>query len=246
MKLKTLIVDDEPPARERLASLLAEIEDVQVVGEGASGREALELTMDLSPDVVLLDVRMPEMDGLEAARRIATMSEPPAVIFTTAYDEYAVNAFEAHATGYLVKPIRKDKLAAALAACRRLTRPQLAHAETAGAAPPASRSHIAVRRRDSIHLIPLAEIRCFIADQKYTTVRHEGGDDLIEDSLRQLEDEFPGDFVRIHRSALVSSRYLERIERDPDGQYFVHLKGLPDRLAVSRRMAGDLRERFRL
>ena len=95
-------------------------------------------------------------------------------------------------------------------------------------------------------MIPLAEIRCFLADQKYTTVRHEGGDDLIEDSLRLLEEEFPGSFVRIHRSALVSTRHLERIDRDPDGQYFVRLKGLPDRLSVSRRMAGDLRERFRL
>ena len=112
MKLKTLIVDDEAPARERLASLLAEIGDVQLVGEGANGREALELTMDLSPDVVLLDVRMPDMDGLEAARRIATMSEPPAVIFTTAYDEYALNAFEARAAGYLVKPRRSPPAAA--------------------------------------------------------------------------------------------------------------------------------------
>jgi len=180
MVVPDTIVDDEPPARERLASLLAEIGDVLLVGEGGSGREALELTMDLSPDVVLLDVRMPDMDGLEAAQRIATMSEPPAVIFTTAYDEYAINAFEAQAAGYLVKPIRKDKLAAALAACRRLTRPQLSNAESASPASAAGRSHIPVRRRDGIKLIPLAEIRCFLADQKYTTVRHEGGDDLIE------------------------------------------------------------------
>jgi two-component system response regulator AlgR len=246
MKLKTLIVDDEPPARARLASLLAEIDDVQVVGEGANGREALELTMDLSPDVVLIDVRMPDMDGLEAAQRIARMNEPPAVIFTTAYDEYAVNAFEAQAAGYLLKPIRKDKLEAAIASCRRLTRPQMARAESATAASPPRRSHVPVRRRDGITLIPLGEIRCFVADQKYTTVHHEGGEDLIEESLRMLEEEFAGSYVRIHRSALVSVAHLERIERDPDGQYFVRLRGLTDRLAVSRRMAGDLRERFRL
>ena len=248
MKLKTLIVDDEPPARARLASLLAEIDDVQVVGEGATGREALELTMDLSPDVVLIDVRMPDMDGLEAAQRIARMHEPPAVIFTTAYDEYALNAFEAQAAGYLLKPIRKDKLEAAIAACRRLTRPQRARAESAAAAPSAAprRSHVPVRRRDAIRLIPLAEIRCFVADQKYTTVHHEGGEDLIEESLRMLEEEFADSYVRIHRSALVSVAHLERIERDPDGQYFVRLRGHADRLAVSRRMAGDLRERFRL
>ena len=103
-----------------------------------------------------------------------------------------------------------------------------------------------MRRRDGINLIPLGEIRCFVADQKYTTVHHEGGEDLIEESLRMLEEEFAGSYVRIHRSALVSVAHLERIERDPDGQYFVRLRGLTDRLAVSRRMAGDLRERFRL
>jgi two-component system response regulator AlgR len=245
MKLKTLIVDDEAPARERLASLLAEFDDVTVVGEGATGSEAVELAMDLSPDLILLDVRMPVMDGLEAARRIATLSEPPAVIFTTAYDEYAVNAFEASADGYLLKPVRRDKLEAALARCRRLTRAQLASAD-AQAHPALRRTHIPVKHRDGVKLIAIPDILCFVADQKYTTVRHIAGEDLIEDSLRMLEDEFGSSFVRIHRSALVNVTHLERIERDPEGQYFVRLRGVPESLAVSRRMASELRERFRL
>ena len=119
-----LIVDDEAPARERLKSLLAEIGEFDVAGEAAHGEEALKLAVDLSPDVVLLDVRMPGMDGIEAARQLNSLVEPPAVIFTTAYDEYAVNAFDAQAVGYLLKPIRKEKLAAAIRCnCGRVSRP---------------------------------------------------------------------------------------------------------------------------
>src|SRR5207248_5039000 len=124
-KLKVLIVDDEPRARERLRRLLAEIADVEVAGEAGNGQQALTQTPELAPDVVLLDVRMPGMDGIETARHLNALEEPPAVIFTTAFDEYAVNAFEAHAVGYLLKPIRKEKLAAALERAGRLTRPQL-------------------------------------------------------------------------------------------------------------------------
>ncbi|HEX4619089.1 MAG TPA: response regulator, partial [Steroidobacteraceae bacterium] len=132
VRLKVLIVDDEPPARERLRSLLAEIAEVDVVGEAVSGAEALAHTHDLAPDIVLLDVRMPGMNGLEAARHLSVLEEPPAVIFTTAYDEYAVEAFEAHAAGYLLKPVRKEQLAAALTRAGRLTRAQLQKLAAAG------------------------------------------------------------------------------------------------------------------
>lgn len=245
MKLRVLIVDDEPPARERLASLLADMSDVELVGQASTGDEALELSGDLAADVVLLDVRMPGMDGVELARRLAATAEPPAVIFTTAYDEYAVNAFDAQAAGYLLKPIRREKLESALAQCLRLTRPQRASAEVA-ARFSTRRSHLPVKQREGIKLLALGDVRCFIADQKYTTVRHTGGEDLIEDSLRMLEEEFGDAFVRIHRSALVNVAHLELIERDADGQYFVRLRGTSDRLSVSRRMASDLKDRFRL
>src|SRR5215510_16604100 len=132
LRLKVLIVDDEPPARERLRALLAEIGEVEVIGEAANGAEALSHTHDLAPDVVLLDVRMPGMDGLEAARHLNVLEEPPAVIFTTAYDQYAVEAFEAQAVGYLLKPVRKEQLAHALRHAARISPSRLVKvAETA-------------------------------------------------------------------------------------------------------------------
>jgi two-component system response regulator AlgR len=245
MKLRILIVDDEAPARERLKSLLAEIGEFEVAGEAVNGEEALKCSVDLSPDVVLLDVRMPGMDGIEAARQLNSLVEPPAVIFTTAYDEYAVNAFDAQAVGYLLKPIRKEKLAAALTQAGRLTRPQLQRIAASAEVTP-KRTHIAARHREGLRLIPMEEIQFFFAEQKYTTVRHLKGEDLIEDSLRSLEEEFTTAFVRIHRNALVSVRFLEGIERNAEGQYFVKLRGCPAPLQVSRRMAGELKERFRI
>ncbi len=241
--LKVLIVDDEPPARERLRSLLAEIADVEVIGEAANGHEALKTTAELNPDVVLLDVRMPGMDGLEAARHLNVLEEPPAVIFTTAYDQYAVQAFDTHAVGYLLKPVRKEQLAASLVRAGRLTRAQL---QKLASGAEARRTHIAARHREALKLIPIEDVQYFLADQKYTTVRHLQGEDLIEESLRLLEREFSSTFARIHRNTLVNVKYLERIERAADGQYFVHLRGCAAPLEVSRRMAGELKERFRI
>ncbi len=242
MKPRVLIVDDEAPARERLRSLLAELDLADIVGEAATGEQALQRTAELTPDIVLLDVRMPGIDGIEAARHMGALERPPAVIFTTAYDEYAVKAFDAQAVGYLLKPIRKEKLSAALAHAARLTRPQLQEILKNDQA----RTHIAARHREGLRLIPVEEVLYFLAEQKYTTVRHLKGEDLIEDSLRSLEEEFGSTFVRIHRNALVSTRYLERIERNSDGQYFVRLRGCEAPLQVSRRMASELRDRFRI
>jgi len=245
MSLRVLIVDDEPPARERLRSMLAEAEGFEVAGEAGNGLEALQLVDRITPDVVLLDVRMPGVDGLEVARQLAIHPEPPAVIFTTAFDEYAMQAFESEAIAYLLKPIRAEKLRAALVKAARLSRPQLQQVAAATRQDP-RRTHIGVRGRDGLKLIPVDEIFCFQADQKYTTVKHVQGEDLIEDSLKTLEEEFTQSFVRIHRNALVNTKYLERIARDASGQHFVHLRGLPEALEVSRRMAGDLKDRFRI
>jgi len=245
MNMRVLIVDDEPPARERLRSMLAENGGFDVVGEAGHGEQALQMVDSLTPDIVLLDVRMPGVDGLEVARHLAAHAEPPAVIFTTAFDEYALQAFESEAVAYLLKPIRAEKLRAALAKAARLTRPQMQQLALA-ARETSRRSHVGVRGRDGLKLIPIEEVYCFQADQKYTTVKHVKGEDLIEDSLKTLEDEFSASFVRIHRNALVNTRYLERIARDASGQHFVHLRGFPDALEVSRRMAGDLKDRFRI
>jgi two-component system response regulator AlgR len=242
---RILIVDDEAPARARLRALLGEQLPAEIVGEAASGDEALRLAATLAPDVVLLDVRMPGMSGLEAARHMALLPAPPAIIFTTAYDAYAVEAFEAEAVGYLLKPVRAERLAAALERAARLGSPQLARvAGHEGAA--AARSHIGVRRRDGVHLVPLADVYYFAADQKYTTLRHAGGSDLIEDSLRALEEEFGARFIRVHRNALVQLRCIAGLERDGAGQHVVVLRDIPDRLQVSRRLATELRERLRL
>jgi len=245
MNLRVLIVDDEPPARERLRSMLAETGEFEVAGEAGHGEQAIDLVEKLTPDIVLLDVRMPGIDGLEVARHLAGLPEPPAVIFTTAFDEYALQAFDSEAVAYLLKPIRAEKLRAALAKAARLTRPQLQQV-AAAAREPTHRLHIGVRGREGLKLIPIEEVFYFHADQKYTTVKHLKGEDLIEDSLKTLEEEFSASFVRIHRNAVVNTRYLERIARDASGQHFVHLRGLPDALEVSRRMAGDLKDRFRI
>ena len=242
---RVLIVDDEAPARERLRRLLDELGAVIIVGEASSGEAAVRLAGELKPDVLLLDVRMPGMSGLEAARHLALLPTAPAVVFTTAYDSYAIEAFEAQAIGYLLKPVRVEKLRAALQRAAQLAAAQLTSIARADPERPA-RTHVSARLGDAVRLIAIAGIYYFSADQKYTTVRHRGGSELIEDSLRSLEEEFAAQFVRVHRNALVNISFLAAIERDAAGQHQVVLRETGERLTVSRRLAGELRERLRL
>ena len=243
MSQRVLIVDDEPHARERLGRMLKDMDGFEVVGLCATGDEAVRYCGDSGTDIVLMDVRMPGMSGLEAARHLALLPTPPAVIFTTAYDEYAVEAFEAEAVGYLLKPVRNERLASALERATRLASNKLA-AVAERQPGTAARTHVAARLGETIKLIPVDEIYYFSADQKYTTVRHRGGSDLIDDALRSLEEEFGSEFVRVHRSALVNVRQMKGVERTADGQYEVLLRDTPERLSVSRRLASELRERF--
>ncbi len=236
--LRVLIVDDEPPARVRLRRMLEEIPDVTVAGEAANGLEALELCARLGPDVVLLDVRMPGMDGIEAARHLGTLGDPPAVIFTTAYDEHAVEAFEAQAVGYLLKPVRQEKLARALHRAARVLGAQLAKLSEQSQLG-RRRGQICARLGEQLRLIPLADVYYFMAGQKYVTVRHRGGSDLIDEPLRALADEFAPDFVRVHRNALVAVRAVSALERDADGRYLVRLRDCEETLPVSRRHAAE-------
>jgi len=240
--MRVLIVDDEAPARARLRSLLEEIGGIEIAGEAADGERAIASTAALKPDVVLLDIRMPRMDGIEVARHLALLDEAPGVIFATAHDEHAMQAFDAQAIAYLLKPVRREKLAAALERADRLTRSQLSAVE----ALPQARTHVAVRLRDTLKLLRIEDVLCFMAEQKYTTVRHLAGDDLIEDSLRALETEFGHRFTRIHRNTLVATARLKALERDGEGQYRVVVEGLAEPLQVSRRMATELRERLGL
>ena len=239
--MRLLIVDDEAPARERLRSLLREQPGMEVVGEAVNGREALELWERTQADVVLLDIRMPVMDGLETARHLAALEKPPAVIFTTAYSEFAVEAFDAHAVAYLLKPVRAEKLVAALANASRVNRVQLT--QLAAGAP--ARRHICAKLRDRLHVVPVENVLCFIADQKYVTVCHTGGELLIDESLKDLELEFAGRFLRVHRNALVAVAQVERLEKDEAGHLQVYLRGRAEPLEVSRRLIAEVRERLR-
>ena len=237
-RLRALIVDDEPPARERLTALLRELDQVEVVGEARDAADALEQVTALQPGLLYLDVHMPGMSGLELARHLARLDEPPSIIFTTAHGEHAMEAFEAEAVGYLLKPIRKEKLAAATERAQRLNTRQL----EAMSAP--ARTHLAVRTRSGLRLLRVADVICLLAEDKYTTVHHTAGTDVIEDSLRALELEFPERFLRVHRGALVNRECIESIERSPDGTHLVHLRGMREPLAVSRRLAGELKARL--
>jgi two-component system response regulator AlgR len=242
--MKLLIVDDEPPARERLRRLLAEIEDCEVIAEAANGEEALSRCGELRPDVVLLDVRMPGLSGIQIARHIDTLEDPPAVIFTTAYDQYAVEAFETEAVGYLLKPVRKEKLAHALRHAARISPSRLVKvAETARIEH--RRDQICARLGEQLRLIPIGDIYYFLADQKYVTVKHRGGDSLIDESLKALAEEFAPDFVRIHRNALIAEKQISAVERTDSGQYVVRVRECGEVLEVSRRHASELLRRIR-
>lgn len=236
--MRALIVDDEPPARARLRRMLEQVPDVTVAGEAANGREALELCASLDPDVVLMDVRMPGMDGIEAARHLSTLDDPPAVIFTTAYDEYAVAAFEAQAVGYLLKPVRMEKLASALRHAARVVGTQLSRLSGQSQLG-RRRTQICARLGEQLRLIPVDDVYYFMAGQKYVTVRHRAGSDLIDEPLRALAEEFAPEFVRVHRNALAAIRSVSALERDADGRYLVRLRDCEETLPVSRRHAAE-------
>ncbi len=241
--MRILIVDDEGPARARLRQLLEDQGEHELVGEAANGKQALQLNRELSPDVILLDIRMPGMDGLECARHLSTNNDGPAVIFTTAYDQYAVDAFEAHALGYLLKPVRKERLHKALQHARRLSNSEAA--EVARDSRAQARQYICASARGETHLVPAQDVLYFEADQKYVSMIHTHGCELIDESLKMLEEEFSENFVRIHRSYLVSLDRLEALEKDAAGHFQVRIRGKEEKLPVSRRMVPELRKRMR-
>lgn len=243
--MNVLIVDDEPLARERLSRLVGELEGYNVLEPGAAnGEEALVLIDSLKPDVVLLDIRMPVLDGLQVAAKLCEREAPPALVFCAGNDEFSLESFQASTLGYLVKPVRAEYLLPALKKAERPNRIQLA-AMTRPAAESGSgpRSHISARTRKGIELIPLERVIYFIADHKYVTLRHEGGEVLLDEPLKALEDEFGNRFVRIHRNALVARDRIERLQRTPLGHFQLFLKGLNgDALIVSRRHVAGVRK----
>jgi two-component system response regulator AlgR len=241
--VRIAIVDDEPLARARLRAQLEDDGLGEVVAEGANGNEALGIVETSAPDVLLLDIRMPGMDGLEAARHLMKLPAPPAVIFTTAYDEHALAAFEANAIDYLLKPIRANRLRQALDKARALTGPQsVAIGELAD---PAQRSHVSGIVHGNLSLVAVAEILYFQADQGYVDVVWTEGTMLIEESLRSLEQEFPQRFLRVHRNALVAVEHVTGLRRDEAGNHFIEVRGCTTELPVSRRLLNQVKTRLR-
>ncbi|HEX4854077.1 LytTR family DNA-binding domain-containing protein [Arenimonas sp.] len=242
--MKLLLVDDEPLARQRLAALLRELGGQDVVGEAGNGREAVEMAEALGAECVLMDIAMPVMDGLEAAHHLAGLPAPPAVVFCTAFDQHALAAFEAAAVDYLVKPVRRERLAEALERSRR----QLAAREPTRQLPADAqrrRSHLSARLRGSLRLIPVEDIHYLQAEEKYVVVHHARGEDLIEESLKSLEAEFADRFLRIHRNCLVANDEFAELRRSPDGQVHAILRNSKTPLEVSRRCLPLLRERLK-
>ena len=233
--MNILIVDDELPARERLVRMIDAVPDCEVVGEAVNGKNAIEQAEALQPDVILMDIRMPGLDGIEAARHLSGLDQPPAIIFTTAFGEHALEAFETHAVAYLLKPVRQQKLEEALAQAQQLNRAQLL------ALSDDVRTHICARVRGELQLIPVEDVVFFRAEQKYVVVRHLGGEVLIEESLKALEEEFGGRVLRLHRNALAFKSHIKGLKRNAAGTLELSFRPVEDSLEVSRRHAAEVR-----
>ncbi len=238
MSLRVLVVDDEPLARSRVRELLAEFPEIDCLGEADSGAAAIDACADGEIDLVLLDIRMPGLDGLETARHLLRLPRPPVVIFLTAYDDRAIDAFETGAADYLLKPVRRERLEQALARARRL----------AVAAPdpttqaPGPRRHFAVRRGGNLRLVPVEQVLCLRAEDKYVGLLCADGEEhLTEESLVAIEREFGSRYLRIHRNCLVASEHIRGLERDAAGVERVRVAGLEQALDVSRRNLAAVR-----
>ena len=240
--MRILLVDDENLARERMSRFINEEGTHEIVGEAASGVEALNQIELLKPDVILLDIRMPGMDGMEVARHLLDAEDAPAIIFTTAYDEYAIEAFRVQAVDYLMKPVRSERLFESLDAAHKLNKKQIKELNKLDSGLNKARTHISSRTRQGIVLIPVGDIYYFRAEHKYVTVRHKKGEVLIEEPLKELELEFNSMVLRIHRNCLVARAYLHALEKNSQGQPCIKLLDLDEKLEISRRHLPRVRQ----
>ncbi len=238
--MKILIVDDEQLARERLHRQLDELNEGYEIIEADNGLTAIEQSQKYNPEIVLLDIRMPGIDGLEAANKLSELETPPAIIFTTAYDEYALKAFDSHAIAYLLKPVRKEKLNKAIHSAKQLNRVQLQNIQHDNIE--TKERYLSVRIHSGVRKIDLNDIYCFHAEQKYVTVKYREGEVLIEESLKSLESRFGDTFIRIHRNALVAKQQLKAIRKDQQGRYLTELKDIDEKIEVSRRHVAAVRK----
>lgn len=245
--LRLLIVDDEAPARHRMREVLEDCArdlPLEIIGESGNGVDALKYAEREQPDAVLLDIRMPGMDGIEVAQHLQKLPRVPAVIFTTAYDNYACQAFEVNAVDYLMKPVRAERLAAALAKARNLSTAML---DALRQAHPRARSHLSLSEKGRLILVPVEDILYFKAELKYVTVRTAEHEYLLEESLVRLENEFGGQFLRVHRNCLVARSKIGQIGKThgTEEAHYIRLHGLDEPLAVSRRQYSHIRELLR-
>lgn len=240
--MRILVVDDELPARIRLRELLNRLPDHAFCGEAGTGADALRLVQTLNPDIVLLDIQMPGLSGLEIARQLAEMEKPPAVVFTTAHDDYALEAFDTQAIAYLLKPVRLERLEQVLTSASRVNRAQLSRLAADQPVDSGGRTHIRARIGQRLELIPLADVFYFQADQKYVMVRYCHGEVLIEESLKTLEQELSTRVVRIHRNALAVAVHIAGLEKAADGGMALIFDDIQDRLEVSRRHLPAIRQ----
>jgi two-component system response regulator AlgR len=210
-----------------------------VVAEAADGHAALHACAERQPDLVLLDIAMPGIDGLETARHLAAFEPRPAVVFCTAFDAHALSAFDAQAIDYLVKPVRAERLAAALDRVRTFAAGREQSIATQSGQ---RRTHLCARMRGSLRLIPIEDVHYLQAEEKYVVVHHARGEDLIEESLKSLEEEFGERFVRIHRNCLVARHEIVELKRAADGHVQAVLRHGRQPLEVSRRCVSNLRD----
>lgn len=238
-----LIVDDEQPARMRLKAMVDALDGYEVIAESSNGQQALEANKKLSPDIVLLDIRMPQMDGLAAAAQLSEQEQPPAIIFCTAYDEHALAAFDAQAVGYLLKPVSRLQLTDNLAKAQSVNRSQLANLVPKSFEQGQPQDYLSVRTRNGRELLMVKEIRALIADKKYVSAYTHDKEILLDLSLKELEKRFAKQFLRVHRNALVAIRYIRGLEKidETNPQSVIRLEGSDITPVVSRRHLPELR-----
>lgn len=236
--MDVIIVDDEPLARKRLYNMVTKCGYI-VVAEAANGIEAIDAISAHDPEIVLLDIEMPGETGLEVAKKIAELEAPPAIIFTTAYDQYALEAFDTSAGSYLLKPVQQAQLEAALNKAKNITKLQLEFLKEEQTS--SQRQHITSKGHRGIELIALEDIRYFMADQKYVMVISVNGKILIDETLKELEEEFSRQFIRVHRNSLVSIKHILGLERDRQGHYSLRIANTEDTPIVSRRYASKIK-----
>jgi two-component system, LytTR family, response regulator AlgR len=235
--MRILLVDDEPLARERLVRLLKKTHPGVTPLQAENGVDALAMVEAHTPDLLLLDIRMPGMDGIEVAMHLQQLDEPPAIIFCTAYDQYALAALQHEAVAYLLKPVREKELSAALERAGRVNRVQLAALREEDD----RRNRVSSQTHRGLETLTLQDIRCFTADHKYVTATAPDKELVLPDTLRDLESEFVGDFIRVHRNALVAIAHIRQLLRDDDGGWFLELDGVDQRPVVSRRHLPEIK-----